>query len=135
MSEILQRARLVYLSNSDVIKGTYDERFEVGEIRKELTKDNKITYVIDIDEEVIKEMADKYEYVTETIFPGMDFDDGYYYKSEKVPYFIRMRVPDPRRGDIDKLLKKFGLEYYDAFTFMLKLGGAYADNWRVEEIK
>lgn len=126
MNKILQKGKLIYKADNTP--------FAVGEIRKELRPDMATVYVFDINKEKIKSLKKIDKSVNSTILPGVDFDKGYKQEFTRVPFFITMRVPDKRRSDIFDILQKLGLQFYDAFTVMLKLKGKSLDNWEVEEV-
>ncbi len=112
----------------------YDDEkyFVIGEIRKEVGRDNNITYVFDVDREKVKELSKYGEDVNSPIIiSGIDLDYGYVQRHGRMPFFISMRTPDRRREDIDEILERYGLEYYDQFEILLRNKGKSLDKWRV----
>lgn len=127
MNRILQSGRLMYRIG--------DKYYEVGEIRKELTSEMATVYTIEIYKDKFDPLKALDPSICSISLPGMDLDDGYKQTWNKVPYFVYKRVADSRRGDIDEILARYGMQYYDAFTLLLRNKGRQLDQWEVWENK
>ncbi|HBY21125.1 MAG: hypothetical protein A2Y24_08420 [Clostridiales bacterium GWE2_32_10] len=104
----------------------------IGELREEMDENFKRLYIIDIKEEKVMQLVDLgYIQHDFNILPVMNIEHGYYQRHVRLPAFITMRVPDRRRTDINEILQRFGLEYYDAFEILLRNKGRSLDEWRV----
>lgn len=61
------------------------------------------------------------------IYPFLNYEKEY--KSTSMFSSFLNRIPSPKREDIDKILKKYGLEEYDEFNLLKRSGGRTpADN-------
>lgn len=125
MYEVLNKGYLAY----EYTAGNYHI---IGELRKEVGLDNNISYVFDIDKDKLDGLKQYGEDTSSpTIITGIDLDYGYRQRHVRVPFFINMRTPDRRREDIDEILERYGLEYYDQFEILLRNKGFSLDKWRV----
>ncbi|WP_053956876.1 HIRAN domain-containing protein [Inediibacterium massiliense] len=89
------------------------QRYKIGELYKE----NEM-YYFRYDLEGVKE-AKKYNF---ELLPSFSQLNSTYENDKMFPVFST-RLPDKRRRNIDEILKKYGLERYDAFEFLKKNGG------------
>ena len=126
---VLQKCNLFY--------NLQGKEYCLGTISKEFLPDRGFhAYVFDIDEAVYKKLHELDPInVNECFIPGLELDEyGFYQAFSKLPFFISMRVLDPRRPDLQPYLDKLNMQYYDAFTMFLRLQGRSVDNFHVEEV-
>ena len=111
----------------------YDERyFIIGTLKQEVSEGNIISYLYEFDPEAISKLPEMGVSIENNIFfPGTDLDYGYTQRHSKTPFFITMRTPDRRRPDIQELIARRGMEYYNQFEFLLRNEGFGFDNWRI----
>jgi tRNA splicing endonuclease len=118
-----------------IVKYVWDgEDVEVAKLYRTRNDEMKGFYVIEIDMEKARYLADKYNGGRlDTLIPGIDIDEcGALYMTSHIPYFIRRKTPDKRRTDINEVMKKFGMTYYDELEFMFRHEGPQLDEWIVD---
>lgn len=123
-TEVLQKANLYYTDENNA-------DYCVGTISKEFVFDKMVVgYIFDIDKATVDKLR-----LDPCFIPGLDLDDyGYYQAFSRLPYFISMRIADPRRSDIGYFLDLYEMSKYDAFTLFLRSEGRYTDRLHVKEI-
>ncbi len=113
-----------------------EKKIPVARISYEHFGNEEYQYII----EPYWEMIDKLESENVKIFwgiPGINMDCRYrkYCRVNHVPAFIVQRTPPRNREDVMELMEEVGLNYYDAFEWLIRTKyKASQDNLIVEKI-
>ena len=127
-TKVVQKCELLYDVNG--------LEYKIGTISKELIPERLLfAFVFDIDKEMVDYLRTIDSDVDDTFIPGIDLDlYGYYQAFSILPFFISMRIVDPRRSDVQTYLDRYNMKEYDAFTLFMRSEGRQLDNFHVREI-
>ena len=89
----------------------------IGEFKEQSNDAGEIQYVWDMYWNVLDTMD-----ITDIILPAIDLNrrEFPYIRSGGVPYYVECSTVPEYRGDLPKILKDFGMDYYDRFELMLR---------------
>lgn len=111
----------------ELVDGGY---FNFGTLIFTLQSDGRRVYIIEIDENRYDEaltLAD------EEMFPGFDVNNGWCQRHDKEIPFVYERTYDPKREDLDDMLRPWGMvpEKYSRWELLKITKGLHRDKWRI----
>lgn len=116
------------------IPNTNDYLF-YGILTREYNELNQITWVFNMIESEVAKLQKLLPYPDDCpiLGAGLDVDYGYYQRHKRLPWFIELRIPDKRRDDLQELLDRAGLRFYDEYDFLISNHGVCIDNYEFWE--